>query len=102
MKNTVYVDIDTERERKVLIGKGSDSEVPTTAEEAKEMIIVDIACLCEGLCELIHVANQNGYGSKEGFIAASIEQLNKLLVENTQNNDSLDGEVTNDRDSDNQ
>lgn len=101
MKNTIYIDIDTERERQVLIGKGAESEVPTNEEDAKQMITVDIACLCEGLCELIHVASQNGYGSKEGFVKASIEQLQKLLVEDTQNNESLDGVETNDTDSDN-
>ena len=79
MKNTIFIDIDTERDRPVLIGKGQDSEVPTNEEDAKGMIAIDIACICEGLCELIHVASQNGYGSKEGFIHASIEQLNKLL-----------------------
>jgi hypothetical protein len=79
MKNTIYIDIDTERDRPILIGKGHDSVVPTSPEEAKEMIAIDIASICEGLCELIHVAGQNGYGSKEGFVAASIEQLKKLI-----------------------
>jgi hypothetical protein len=79
MKNTIFIDIDTDRDRPVLIGKGQDSEVPKNEEEAKEMIAIDIACICEGLCELIHVASQNGYGSKEGFVNASIEQLNLLL-----------------------
>ena len=79
MKNTIFIDIDTERDRPVLIGKGQDSEVPTNEEDAKGMIAIDIACICEGLCELIHVASQNGYGSKEGFVHASIEQLNLLL-----------------------
>jgi hypothetical protein len=79
MKNTIFIDIDTERERQVLIGKGHDAAVPTNEQEAKEMIAIDIASLCEGLCELIHVASQNEYGSKEGFVHASIEQLNKLL-----------------------
>lgn len=79
MKNTVFIDIDTERDKQVLIGKGHDAVVPTNEEEAKEMIAIDIASLCQGLCELIHVASQNGYGSKEGFVHASIEMLNELL-----------------------
>ena len=79
MKNTVFIDIDTERDKQVLIGKGHDAEAPKNEEEAKEMISTDIACLCQGLCELIYVASQNGYGSKEGYIHASIEMLNELL-----------------------
>jgi hypothetical protein len=91
MKNTIFIDIDTDRDRPVLIGKGQDSEVPKNEEEAKEMIVFDIASICEGLCELIHVASQNGYGSKEGFVNASIEQLNLLLntTDAIENEDSV-------------
>jgi len=101
MKNTIFIDIDTERERQVLIGKGHDTTPPTSPEEAKEMIVIDISCICQGLCELIHVAGQNGYGSKEGFVHASIEQLQKLLLDDTQNNESLDEVESNDTDSNN-
>jgi len=81
MQNTIYIDINTERERQVLIGKGPDTEQPATPEDAKEMVVIDIATICEGLCELIHVADQNGYGSKEDFVRVSIEKLNALLVD---------------------
>ena len=37
MKNTIFIDIDTERERQVLIGKGHDTTPPTSPEEAKEI-----------------------------------------------------------------
>jgi hypothetical protein len=40
MKNTIFIDIDTERERQVLIGKGHDAAVPTNEQEAKEMIAI--------------------------------------------------------------
>jgi hypothetical protein len=81
MQNTIYIDINTERERKVLIGKGPESEQPKTPEDAKDMVVIDIATICEGLCELIHVADQNGYGSKKDFVRVSIEKLNALLVD---------------------
>lgn len=81
MQNTIYIDINTERDRQVLIGKGPESEQPTTPEDAKEMVVIDIATICEGLCELIHVADQNGYGSKADFVRVSIEKLNALLVD---------------------
>ncbi len=100
MKNTICIDIDTTREKQLLVSKGSESEVPTNEEDAKKMIIMDIACLCEGLCELIHVASQNGYGSKEGLVNASIEQLKNLLVDGSVDNESLN-DVGDDRDSNN-
>ncbi len=92
MKNLIYIDIDTEREQPILIGKGSEITPPETAEEAKAMITNDIACLCEALCSLIHIADQSGYGKKDELVASTIDQLSSLLVKPT-DTESLDGEV---------
>ena len=83
MKNIVFIDIDTEREIKVQIGKPEEITPPTNAEEAKTMINSDISCVCEGLCALIQMADQNGYGKKELLVKASIEHLNMLLIPDT-------------------
>ena len=83
MKNIVFIDIDTEREIKVQIGKPEEITPPTNAEEAKTMINSDISCVCEGLCALIQMADQNGYGKKELLVKASIEHLNMLLIHDT-------------------
>lgn len=80
MKNLIYIDIDTEREQPILIGKGSEITPPQTAEEAKVMITNDIACLCEALCSLIHIADQSGYAKKEDLINVSVSQINTLLI----------------------
>jgi hypothetical protein len=45
------------------------------------MIVNDIACVCEALCTLIHVAEQNDYAKKDELITESIKQLTKMLVE---------------------
>lgn len=81
MKNIVFIDIDTEREIKVQIGKPEEITPPTNAEEAKTMINTDITCVCEGLCALIQMADQNAYGNKEELVKASISHLNTLLIE---------------------
>lgn len=83
MKNTIYIDIDTDRTPSVNIGKPSEIEKPTTPEEASAMIIVDISCLCEALCSLIHMTDQSGYAKKEDLVNASIKYLNDMLVEPT-------------------
>jgi hypothetical protein len=79
MKNTIYIDIDTEREQPILIGKGPETEQPTSREEAGKMIINDIACVCDALITLIHVAEQNEYAKKDELVGASISQLNLYL-----------------------
>lgn len=81
MKNSIYLDVDTEREQQIIIGKGPDTTPPETPEAAALMITNDIACLCEALCNLIHVADQSGYSKKEDLVRVSIDQLNTLLVE---------------------
>lgn len=83
MKNAIYIDIDTEREQKVLIGKPPEITPPTTPEEASAMITLDISCVCEALCSLIHMADQSGYSTKEELVAASIKHLNDLLKPKT-------------------
>ena len=68
MKNTVYIDVDTERERPIVIGKGPENEPPTTKEEAREMVLIDIGCVCEALITLINIAEQSGYAKKEDLV----------------------------------
>jgi hypothetical protein len=79
MKNAIYIDIDTEREQPILIGKGPEIEPPTSREEAGKMIITDIACICDAMISLMHVAHQNEYGLKEELVATAIGQLNRFL-----------------------
>jgi hypothetical protein len=80
MKNALYIDIDTERDQKILIGKPPEITPPQTPEEAAKMITLDISCVCEALCTLIHMADQNGYATKEDLVKASMKYLNDLLV----------------------
>jgi hypothetical protein len=88
MKNSILIDIDTERDQPILIGKGQENEAPTTREEAREMILTDISCMCEALITLIHVADQNDYALKEDLVNKAIEQFNLLLVTPNKNEET--------------
>jgi hypothetical protein len=79
MKNLIYIDVDTEREKPILIGKGPEVATPTNKEEARDMIINDIRCVCETLCILIDMADQNKYALKNELVTESIKQLTKML-----------------------
>jgi hypothetical protein len=81
MKNSIFIDVDTEREQPILIGKPPEITPPATPEEAGVMITTDISCVCEALCTLIHMADQNGYATKENLVNASIKHLNDMLAE---------------------
>ena len=80
MKNLIYIDVDTTREKQIMIGKGSEIASPTNRDEAREMIINDIKCVCETLCMLIDTADFNKYDKKEELVTESIKQLTKMLV----------------------
>jgi hypothetical protein len=80
MKNVMIVDIDTDRDRKILIGKSPDTIQPETQDEAIKMVNFDIICLTEALCELIYVADLNGYGSKDDYVGHATDKLKLLLT----------------------
>jgi predicted nucleotidyltransferase len=85
MKNTVIIDIDTDRSQIVKFNKSTDFVVPNNSEEAKKMIIDDISCTLEGLCSLIKIADKYNYSSKEELINTCIKYLYDIMVEKDNN-----------------
>lgn len=82
MKNAIFIDIDTDREKQpIMLGKPPEITPPSNAEEAKVMIIDDISTVCEALCTLILMSDHSGYGSKEELVKTTIFHLNNLLIE---------------------
>jgi len=79
MKNTIYIDVDTDKEKPITFSKPSGVEQPTDFDGAKSLILNDITCLCEGLCTLVNLADQNQYAKKEDLIKAISGRLNDML-----------------------
>lgn len=90
MKNYIVIDIDTDRKDQILFGKDPETPQPTNAEEAKEMIITDISHISGALCTLIDMADYNQYATKELLIKSVKEQLDLLLTETPENNESAE------------
>ena len=84
MKNIIIIDIDTEREQQLQIGKPSDIQPPNSQEEAKEIITTDISCVYEAFKMMVRIADQSGYGKKEEFVKTAIADLNEFLKENNE------------------
>lgn len=80
MKNIIIIDVDTERELPIKIGKSPESQQPTTPEEAKSVVLTDLSCILETHKILISIASQSGYANKEELVAESIKKLNELLI----------------------
>ena len=79
MKNIIIIDVDTEREQQLQIGKPSDTTPPTTPEEAKAIILTDISCVAETLNLMINIAHDSGYADKKELINTAIAHLQELL-----------------------
>tara|TARA_R110000782_G_scaffold15939_2_gene46099 strand:- start:6832 stop:7098 length:267 start_codon:yes stop_codon:yes gene_type:complete len=84
MKNTIIINIDTEKDHPITISKPEEiTPPPTNNEEAKEMILLDIKCVVEALCTMIHVASTNKYGEKKTLIEDSIIRLHSMIIKET-------------------
>ena len=95
MKNVIIIDIDTERENQLQISKQTADSIPSSKEEAKDIVLRDIACICEGLRHMISIADENGFMDKKTLIETSIKHLRLLEQNNESSNDGL-----NERDTD--
>lgn len=93
IKNSIYIDIDTEREKPILFSKPPSIEQPKTPSEAAKMILLDIGCLAEALTTLIYIAGEYKYGDKNELINASIKTLYGALQ--ASNNDSVETPISN-------
>ncbi len=91
MKNTIIIDIDTDREQPILIGKGPETTPPTTREEAAKMLMDDIACVTDALINLVHIVDQNQYGDKQILVDRIKEQFDGYLSTPTQQDTEVQG-----------
>jgi hypothetical protein len=82
MTNSIFIDVDTEREKPIIFGKPPDITPPSTQEEAKEMILNDIICVAQSLKTLIIMAHENEYGNKKDLVIASVNTINEALIHN--------------------
>ena len=81
MKNSIIIDVDTDRTPIITISKPLDQEVPSDFDTTKSMLLNDITCLTEALSTLINVADTNGYSKKSELIKAITTRLDDMLVE---------------------
>lgn len=73
MKNTLIVDINSDRKEPgpVIIGKFND----LNEEENAAMVILDMASLCEAVCTMIHLAEDQGIKPSADSLRDCIKHL---------------------------
>lgn len=75
MTNKIIIDFDSEREQRFLFSKPPEIHEPRDQEEAKKMILFDIACLSEAITRLILIANDSGYAQKDELIFSTVNTI---------------------------
>ena len=75
MKNVIIIDIDTSRDVPIQVGKPEGFKQGESKEELSKQIIEDMATLCEGICTLIHVADQQGLKPSADSLRDCIKHL---------------------------
>ena len=90
MKNILIIDIDTERSPVVKLSKTEGSGLPKNPDEAKDVIIKDMACITEALCTLINAADQSNFKTTEESIGDVIMHLER----GTGGDEPIEAEVT--------
>ena len=88
MKNSIYIDVDTDRmDKPFIIGKPPEYQ-PSNPEEAKTSILNDISCVCEALCRLIVTADNSGYANRQQLVDAAKKHLNSVISISSENSTS--------------
>lgn len=77
MKNILIVDIDSDRSEPgpIIIGKPNEFPRPTNATEHASMVMDDMISLCEALCTMIHLAEDQGIKPSAASLRDCINHL---------------------------
>jgi hypothetical protein len=75
MKNSIFINIDTERENPIVFSKPEEITPPQTREEAEKMILNDLACLSEAIKHFILFASKNGYGDRTQLAVSVVNTI---------------------------
>jgi hypothetical protein len=80
MKNSIYIDIDTSKEPHIVFSKPPDFVIPTTNDEAAEMLVSDVIGLSAALKALIIMGSKNNYFKNSEIIDSVIKTINEAII----------------------
>lgn len=81
MKNSILIDLDTDRERPILFSKAPDTILPDNKEDAYKMIVNDIATLSYAIKTLIIMTNDTT--AKDLLVKSVVKTVNEAITEQT-------------------
>jgi hypothetical protein len=87
-KNTLIIDVDSERDEIVKLQKPEHIIPPTNEEAMKQTLLVDLTTACEGIVTIAHLLDKEGVQNKE----KTIEKITTHLANSIINSEFKDTE----------
>ena len=78
-KNVIYVDVDSERDETVKLGKPKHFIAPTNEDAMKHVLMTDLTTLCEGIVTVAHLIEKEGFHTKEQVLNFVIKHLGNAI-----------------------
>ena len=91
MKNIVYIDIDTDREQPVKVGKAPDFKLPETKEKDQEVTQLDVKSLVEGILVMGIYMEEKDYQTFDDTLDDVMEQLREGWANHMNTKDLSEG-----------
>lgn len=86
MKNSIFIDFDSEREDKVRITKPEEMvKSIQDSNSERQMVVDDLTTCVNALGTLIHIAHVNDIADKEASANLCIEYLTETFINNKGN-----------------
>lgn len=86
MKNSLFIDFDSEREDKIKISKSEemlkDMEVN---DSTKQMVLDDLTTVCNALGTLIQVAHENNIADRINSAKVCVDYLTETFINKKEN-----------------
>ena len=81
MKNSLFIDFDSEREDKIKISKSEEVLKNMEVDSAtKQMVIDDLTTVCNALGTLIQVAHENNIADRFNSAKVCIDYLTETFI----------------------
>lgn len=86
MKNSLFIDFDSEREDRIKISKSEDilKKIETDGS-TKQMVVDDLTTVCNALGALIQVAHDNNIANKTDSVKVCIDYLTDTFLNKDDN-----------------
>lgn len=79
-KNIIIVDVDSERDENVKLGKPEHFVAPATKVAMQQVLMTDLTTLCEGIVTVAHLIEKEGFHNKDKVLDFVVNHLQSTVT----------------------